>query len=372
MKYLAPILSVMLCLALCQFATAQRVQTKRLYDLPHQLTPEGRLREAKMVLEKTEKAVGKNHVDVAWALERVAGLSSYREAEPLYLRALKIRELKQGKNHPQVASCLDSLAWDYQREGRHSEAEPLFKRSLKIRELKLGKDDPDVASSLDRLAELYKTQGRYSEAEPLFKRSLAIRELNRDKDQLPAGFLVPLALLYQAQERYDEAEPMLKRALIRRGNWTRDPKWAYSSENDLAMLYIEWGNLLDAEPLARRLPPSSPAFGMWHLRNANYEKAKQSYTALLNNVGERRDADKLFVAYTGLGAAQEGLGNYKEAMEYYTQGRELVDKLASGVDPSHRKTFLEVKVGGFKRSEPAEGLKRVEMKLNRSTDSPAE
>ena len=61
-------------------------------------------------------------------------------------------------------------------QGRYADAEPLYQRSLAIREKVLGRDHPEVANSLSTLAELYRTQGRYADAEPLYKRSLAIRE----------------------------------------------------------------------------------------------------------------------------------------------------------------------------------------------------
>ena len=51
-------------------------------------------------------------------------------------------------------------------QGKYAEAEPLFKRALAIREKALGKDHPDVATSLNNLALLYDSQGKYAEAEP--------------------------------------------------------------------------------------------------------------------------------------------------------------------------------------------------------------
>ena len=39
--------------------------------------------------------------------------------------------------------------------------EPLYKRALAIREKALGPDHPDVATSLDNLAALYRAQSRY-------------------------------------------------------------------------------------------------------------------------------------------------------------------------------------------------------------------
>ena len=59
-------------------------------------------------------------------------------------------------------------------EGRHTEAEPLYLRALAIRESALGPDHPDVATALSTLGVLYHNMGRYTEAEPLYQRALAI------------------------------------------------------------------------------------------------------------------------------------------------------------------------------------------------------
>ena len=71
---------------------------------------------------------------------------------------------------------LNNLAALYADQGRYADAEPLYKRALAIREKALGPDHPDVATSLNNLAELYRDQGRYADAEPLYKRALAIYE----------------------------------------------------------------------------------------------------------------------------------------------------------------------------------------------------
>ena len=64
----------------------------------------------------------------------------------------------------------------YRAQGRLAEAEPLWQRALAIRERALGPDHPDTAQSLNNLAVLYRDQGRLAEAEPLWQRALAIWE----------------------------------------------------------------------------------------------------------------------------------------------------------------------------------------------------
>src|SRR6266567_4244740 len=100
----------------------------------------------------------------------------YSEAEPLFRRALRIREQQLGSENPQVADTLNKLAELCHEQGKYAEAEPLYQRALRIREQQLGPEHPDMASPLNSLGELYREQGKYAEAEPLFRRALYIRE----------------------------------------------------------------------------------------------------------------------------------------------------------------------------------------------------
>ncbi len=80
-----------------------------------------------------------------------------------------------GPEHPDVAYSLNNLAELYRAQGAYAEGEPLYQRALVIRENVLGPEHPDVATSLNNLAELYRAKGAYAEAEPLYQRALAIR-----------------------------------------------------------------------------------------------------------------------------------------------------------------------------------------------------
>ena len=81
-----------------------------------------------------------------------------------------------GAEHPSTAMSLNNLAGLYRNQGKYAEAEPLYERALSIRERQLGGEHPDTATSLNDLAGLYRSQGKYAEAEALYKRALSIRE----------------------------------------------------------------------------------------------------------------------------------------------------------------------------------------------------
>jgi len=96
------------------------------------------------------------------------------EAEPLYRRALSIRERSLGKEHPDVAQSLNNLALLLHDTNRMDEAELLYRRALSIDENSFGKEHPNVATDLNNLALLLKATNRKGEAEPLMRRMAMI------------------------------------------------------------------------------------------------------------------------------------------------------------------------------------------------------
>jgi tetratricopeptide (TPR) repeat protein len=88
----------------------------------------------------------------------------YAEAEPLYQRALHIREQSLGPEHPDVAYPLNGLAILYQEQGKSAEAEPLYQRALRIWEQSLGPEHPHTRQVRKNYAILLRTMERDDEA----------------------------------------------------------------------------------------------------------------------------------------------------------------------------------------------------------------
>jgi tetratricopeptide (TPR) repeat protein len=171
----------------------------------------------KRALEIREKALGKDHLETATSLNNLASLyesqGKYAEAEPLHKRALEIREKALGKDHSLTAASLNNLALLYDSQGRYAEAEPLLKRALEIKEKALGKDHPSTATSLNNLASLYYSQGKYAEAEPLYKRTLAIFEAALGPEHPNVATVMEnYAVLLRKMNREDEAARLEARA----------------------------------------------------------------------------------------------------------------------------------------------------------------
>ena len=170
-----------------------------------------RLNCIKIVTEKdlidAEKSAAANSSDLALSLNNIAGIyyaqGLYAEAEPLFLRALAIREKTLGSSHPDLATSLNNMAELYKAQSRYVEAEPLYNRALAISEKIVPADNLDVAVSLNNLAEYNGTLDKFDVATSLSLRALAIREklLGQDHPDV-AMSLNNLGRLYFAQGRY--------------------------------------------------------------------------------------------------------------------------------------------------------------------------
>src|SRR5262249_50211711 len=88
--------------------------------------------------------------------------------------ALAIREKAFGPEHPDTATCLNSLASVLNAQGDFAGARPLYERALAIREKTLGLEHYDTAESLNDLAVLLSNEGDFAGARLLLKRALAI------------------------------------------------------------------------------------------------------------------------------------------------------------------------------------------------------
>lgn len=159
------------------------------------------------------EAFGFDDKRVAQALSALAqayaAQNKNAEAEPAYLRALKIYQAVHGETHPDVAATLNNLGVLYRRHGQYADGEPLLVRAVAIKEKVFGPEHLETALTLRNLAQLYASQSRFAQAEPLFGRITAIRE----KVQGPshpdvARSLDEHAMLLRQMGREKEAVPL--------------------------------------------------------------------------------------------------------------------------------------------------------------------
>jgi tetratricopeptide (TPR) repeat protein len=207
--------------------------------------------------------------EVLPALESLAGLyreeADYAAAEPLYKRALRIREMAYGSESSELLAAIDSLAYVYFGLKQYAPAEPLYTRLIRLWEKSAGPEHPMVALSLDKYAEFLCAQNRYAEATPLVERSLAIRA------QMHISSINYRARLALMQAKKDEGALLLKSALGV-GDAARLPDAVlFESLRVYAALLRDENRLREAQQYesrvksvimsgpARPLPPARPA-----------------------------------------------------------------------------------------------------------------
>jgi tetratricopeptide (TPR) repeat protein/transcriptional regulator with XRE-family HTH domain len=241
-----------------------------------------------------EKALGPRHPDVARSLSDLAllylGRGEYEQAEPLYQQALAIQEQALGPDHPDVAGILNDLAMLYYFQGKYEQAEPFHQRARIIFECALGPTHHNVATSLNNLGKLYLAQGRYEPARTLMQRALAMREQVQGLDHPDvANSLHHLADLAAAEGKYNEAEGLYRRALT-----MREQSLGPTHPNVAETLH-EWARLChaqgrdeEAEPLFRRaLTIREQILGARHPALA---ATLEAYADLLRKTGREAEA----------------------------------------------------------------------------------
>jgi tetratricopeptide (TPR) repeat protein/CHAT domain-containing protein len=219
----------------------------------------------------------------------------FKQAEPLYLRAIKEMRNSFGSNNGYLAENLNNLALLYRESGRLKDAEPLFQEAIRITAETSGKNSSGYASGLCNLALLYSTMGLFNKAEPLYVESMAITQAVegcRNSDY--AHTLDNLAAIYRVTGRLNEAESLYQEALEIRKEvlGEEDPGYARSL-NNLAILYQDTGRIEEAETFyLKAVDINLEALGDKH---PGYGSAINDLAVLYKETGRYEEAEALYM-----------------------------------------------------------------------------
>jgi len=215
------------------------------------------------------------------------------DLEPLYRRALEIREKTLGPNHPDTANALWSLAEYLHGDVNIVEAEQLYRRALAIQEESLGEEHLDTANTLNGLARLLFNNGTYVEAEQLYRRTFAIREkiFGRDDPNI-GGKLYSFARLLHKIGNYAESEKFYRRAVtILQAKHGNNSGIIGIVLRKLADLLIEKGDVEAMMEVRRQqIQILEQLHGVDHYRTIN---CMQNFAVELRNAGRYVEAESL-------------------------------------------------------------------------------
>ena len=287
-------------------------------------------------------------------------MGEYAKAVEYYEKSLAIyRKLGDLKGEGQTLGNLGIVYYD---RGQYSKAVGYYEKSLAICR-KLG-DLKGEGQSLNNLANVYSGWGQNAKAVEYNEKSLAIcRKLGDLKGE--GQSLNNLGNVYAQRGETAAAMKNYEQALSIGTKIGVSTAW---TKGYIAAAYLDQGDLAKAEPLVKQADKYLIS-GRFYLAKGDHARAKHCFQSILASAEKSRDVDRMFTSYAGLGMAYEGLGDNANAAEYFRKAVQLVETLRSGLNEAERETFFDVRIHGFYRTTPYEGLARVLTKMNKPLDA---
>ncbi len=299
------------------------------------------------------------------------GWGEYDKAVKYYEQALAIS--RDTKNRRGEGIALNCLAVTYKNWGEYGKALALYHESLNIsRELS---DPRNESYSLNNMAQMYRSWGRYNTAEAYFDKSLDRCRAVKNRN-LEGTVLANLGNMHTDRGEYTKALIQFRKSLEINTLIGVPTIWP---RRCMVGLFLDSGQEEKAvkalSQLASDYADARDKSGLWalsgrvNLAQGHHTKAGEFYERLLQSAETTRDTDDLFNAYTGLGTVSEALGQDTEAADYFRKAVEHTENLRSSLARAEREKFLDVKIGGFRRTAPYEGLARVLMRMNKPIEA---
>ena len=138
----------------------------------------------------------------------------YKEAEPILLRLVSLREGTKGKEDSDTATSYNNIGKAYRSQGDYPKALEFHLKALNIREKVLGKEHPSTATSYNNIGLVYKSQRDYTKALEYYFKALDIKEKVLGKEHpSTATSYNNIAGVYHSQGDYTKALEYLQKAL---------------------------------------------------------------------------------------------------------------------------------------------------------------
>jgi len=263
-------------------------------------------REALAMLQRLGDGEGAAAAQVKGNLARVLQwLGEGGEAERLYREVLAIERRLEGDRGPGVATTLNNLGVLLGQRGDWAAAEPLNREALDIVRSVRGPEHPDVAAGMNTLGGALEAKGDLAGAERLYRESLDMRRrLLGPEHPDTSRSMYALAYLLRAKRDHEGAARLGRDILALRGRVLPDAHpMVAGAMQVLGMSLMDLGRAGEAEPVLREslelrrrsLPP-----GHWLVASA-----ESSLGSCLTAQRRFREAEPLLLhGFEGLKAAR--------------------------------------------------------------------
>ena len=277
-------------------------------------------------------------------------LGQYQKALTYFEKSLAIkREIGDRRGE---GTDLGNIGVLYHDLGQYQKALTYHEKSLAI-EREIG-DRNGEGSTLGNIGAVYGQLGQYQKALRYCEKSLAIKREIGDR-QSEGTHLGQIGGVYGNLGQYQKALTYFEKSLaIKREIGVP----THVTERNIAHIYLETGNTDRAEEIYEKIG-NSIDLGRLCLAKKDFSKALRYFQQSLERNLKSRNANRLFIAYVGLGLSCEGLKDYVKAKDSYVKAMELTEEMRDSLTPRQRTRFFATKKLGFSRLDPYEGLIRV-------------
>lgn len=215
-------------------------------------------RVASQVLAAREALFGKDSPEVADALSTLAAImyetSPLDTVAALTRRALAIRRQRLSPNDSALALSLNDVGWVIYSQGNYAGADSLHREALAIRRAVFESPHEDIAESLGNLGAARYELGDLAGADTLQRQALTmVTDLHGSKHRLVAHRLGNYAVTKEGMGDYAAAETLLTQALaVTKAVYSEDHLDASTIHVNLSRVLARMGRYDDAELHVRR------------------------------------------------------------------------------------------------------------------------
>jgi len=224
----------------------------------------GRFRDQPLVEAAIQTAIG----------EAYGSVDERRLAAKHLERALELRRVYLGHDHPETLHSMESLAGNYTWIGRRSDAIAMFLQLLDNAKIRLGsRNDPELLEKMTNLATAYRRAGQWQKALRLLEEVVQKDEaLRGPKAAGASNSAATLAAVYMDAGMCLESAARLDRVFALRRLLGSDPDKMPDGMDFRVLVYQRAGRLADADRLGRlRLE-------FWRKRQDSWGQIQQART----------------------------------------------------------------------------------------------
>lgn len=244
-----------------QFPTQPLVKARLFQSMANAMRDLGLLERAAIPQEKALEIrrleLGEDHPDTLTSINETGLLlqnsGKFAAAEPYYRQALEGRRRVLGEGHLDTLTTISDIGELLFSQGQRGEAGEWFRQALDGRRRVLDADHPDILMTLNNLGASLTATGKLDEAEPIYREVLDIRR--RTLGESAPGTLESvgnLAALLRRLGKFDEAAPLYQEALaLRRRALGNAHPYTIHSMNGMVRMLGDLGRSEEALPLAQ-------------------------------------------------------------------------------------------------------------------------